>query len=338
MRSFAAAVLTVAASWWTASGDEPREWYQGDISRVPDYHLFPRQPLNAAGKTLLFACSAATRDAVRFRWRVEHPASVNVSLSSRSRSIYLERGRGFYVRDSVLRLASGSPHDGVVHCKILDPETGAEQTQMRANYSVLASVGVESCARHTFCHRDRSSCALDEAQGLVCRCLEAFPRRDPFHGVCYAGSRLGDACVFDHECAANDSWCQDEVCACRPSFMRVSWHCLPTARLGEPCAQARCPGRHAHCQHGLCACDAEYHDVDGVCVPDATPDDLRVRVDARSPGALRALRVDSAAWLTLGGFCALLALVALYHGVTDRRRRRKLGASAAVHATESRES
>ncbi|KAK8782745.1 hypothetical protein V5799_015915 [Amblyomma americanum] len=334
MRPFAA-VFVAASLWSAASGDEPREWYQGDISRVPDYHLFPRQPLNAVGKTLLFACSAATRDAVRFRWRVEHPASANVSLSSRSRSIYLERGRGFYVRDSLLRLSSDSAHDGVVHCKILEPENGAEQTHMRANYSVLAELGVESCSRHTFCHRDRASCALDESRGLVCRCLEAFPRRDPYHGVCYAGSRLGDACVFDHECATNDSWCQDEVCACRPSFVRAAGHCLPTARLGEPCAQARCPGRHAHCVGGVCLCDAGFRDVDGVCVSEAAAV-AEPRTAHAGERAITALRVDSSAWAMLVAFCFLLGLVALYHTLIDKRHRKVVATSAALGVTESR--
>lgn len=295
----------------SAHGDEPREWYEGDISRVPDYHLFPRQPLNSAGKALLFSCSAAARDAVRFRWRVEHPARVNVSLSSRSRSLYLERG--FYVRDSLLQLSSASPHDGVVHCKVLAPD-GGERTHMRGNYSVLASVGLESCARHTFCHRDRASCVLDEHQGLACRCNGPFPLRDLFHGVCYTGKALGDACVFDHECAANDSWCQDEVCACRPAFARAAGGCVATARLGEPCVQAYgCPGRHASCRAGVCGCDEGHRDVDGVCVADEPAGQPPQHGDTSGLPQ----DVDSATGITLVAFCMLLSLLTLYHALLD---------------------
>ncbi|KAK8785691.1 hypothetical protein V5799_007943 [Amblyomma americanum] len=317
MRRLLAALLTAALS--TVGGaQEPREWYRGNMSRVPDYRLVARQSLNTVDKPLLFACSAAAQEAVLFHWRVEHPDGVSVSYGPRARSLSVHiGGRELYVRDSLLRLWSPSPHDGSVHCTVLGPGGREARARMSANYSTVSSVSAESCA--VFCRQERTRCVLDGADGLDCRCVESFPRRDPFHGVCFAPAKLGRSCVFDHECEPKGSWCQGGVCACRPPYAPSGPLCEPVARLGEPCPPARCAGPCAECRDGRCACDKGCDDVDGVCVAAAA---AAPKVAGRRPAPVFGpMNMDGSTVLMLVVFCVLLGLITLYHTLMDFRYR-----------------
>ncbi|KAH7955049.1 hypothetical protein HPB49_024246 [Dermacentor silvarum] len=334
MHPLALALLTAALS--TASADEPREWYSGNVSRLPDYHFVNLQPVNAVGKTLLFACSAASQDPVRFRWHVQHPAGVDVSRSTRARSLEVEHaGRVFYVRDSLLRVSSLSPHDGTVNCTVLVSADGASEQQvesMSANYSVLASASVESCSsRLDYCPRDRASCSLDQAQGLTCRCFEAFPSRDPFHGVCFAPVELGKPCVFDHECEPENSWCLHQVCACRPLTRPAAQACEPVARLGEPCQTGQCAAPYSSCKNGRCGCQDHSDDVDGVCVPDALEAFGGGETRMQHVRAFGPMRTDGTTVLMMVGFGVVLGLMTLCYTLKDLRYR-SVKATTAISA------
>ncbi|KAL1432787.1 hypothetical protein MTO96_012989 [Rhipicephalus appendiculatus] len=140
---------------------------------------------------------------------------------------------------------------------------------MSANYSVLASVNIQTCLTlgDDYCPRDRAFCSVDQAQGLSCLCFDAFPRRDPFHGVCYVPVKLGKPCLFDHECEPEHSWCLHQACACRPLYRPVAQACEPVARLGEPCQKDQCAAPYTVCKNGRCGCRDRSDDVDGVCAP-----------------------------------------------------------------------
>ncbi|KAH9373504.1 hypothetical protein HPB48_003456 [Haemaphysalis longicornis] len=311
-------VIALGLSVAHVGADEPRKWYEGNLSQVPDHRLVARQPVAVAGAgTVLFACSAASWDAVRFAWHLDHPADVSVSRSSRARSIRLEyEGRDVYVRDSLIRLWSRSPHSGTVRCSVRSPD-GETRALLSANYSLLASAGLEWCS--AFCPPDRASCALGESGAPECRCGEAFPRRDPFHGVCFAPVKLGQPCVFDHECEANQSWCQSRACTCRPLFEPAAGDCVPVARLGESCAPGQCSGPYSSCRDGRCACYKGYDDIDGVCVPGRTSLPGGNRNPFATP-VFGELRADSSTWLLLACFCVVLVGITVCHTLMDARR------------------
>lgn len=308
-----------------AAPDDTRDWYDGDIVQVPDYHLFPRRPLNAVNLPLLFSCSAATLDPIRFRWRVQHPVQVNITLLSSSRSLFVDRQKNVYVRDAILELSSSTPHVGVVKCKLLDLQ-GGTLIEMRTDYQVVDDVSLNHCDNYTYCHRDRAVCAVTDV-GLECVCREDYPNRDDYHGVCYAGVALGDTCVFDHECQAktNYSWCQDTVCACKPSYRSVSSRCVLTAKLGDPCGnESMCTVNDAACLQGRCRCVVPSEDVDGVCLE-------KKNGSARAvPRAFKALSLDAPSLTSLAIFFLVVAMITLYHIVLDlhykrlRRAREKL--------------
>lgn len=312
--------LVVALSLGVArvGADEPREWYEGNLSQVPDHRLVARQPVAAAAAgSVLFACSAASWDAVRFDWRLGHPA--DVSRSSRARSIRLEYGgRDVYVRDSLLRLSSTSPHNGTVHCTIRGPD-GETRALLRADYSFLASsLGLDSCS--AFCPQDRATCVPGEGGAPECRCGRDFARRDPFHGVCFAPVKLGQPCLFDHECEAKQSWCEGRVCACRPLFEPgEGGGCVPVARLGETCSPGQCSGPYSACRDGRCACYQGSDDIDGVCVPGRASLPGGGRHPFATP-VFGELRTDSSTWFLLVAFCAVLAGITVCHTVMDARR------------------
>ncbi|KAH8025673.1 hypothetical protein HPB51_010757 [Rhipicephalus microplus] len=322
MNRLALVLLTAASALSTVfADDEPREWYNGigNVSRLPVYRLINLQPVNAVGTMLLFACSAATRDAVHLSWRVQHPAWREL-VAQHPGPLLRELGqRGF--GKSVTSSQFGTKLNQSVQEGSFDAENEQQTPSMSANYSVLASVNIQTCLTlgDDYCPRDRAFCSADQAQGLSCLCSDAFPRRDPFHGVCYTPVKLGNPCLFDHECESEHSWCLHQVCTCRPLHRPVAHSCEPVARLGEPCQKNQCAAPYTVCKNGRCGCQDRSDDVDGVCAPVSSGDFAggTGATGFQNVKAFGPLRTDAPTLLMLTGIGVVLGIITMCYTLKD---------------------